>query len=122
MKDPEKMGLSDATSEYLSDMMTGAGGSTERLQLLLKFFEEMYEIAKPYTDFQTLRISCPNKKIPIDGLSPGLKEKLDSWDSAFVDTIRYCEWISELTEAHKRIKSKLETLNQNSEFHGKENF
>ena len=108
MKDPEKFGLSESVAEDLDDMLVAAGGSTILLQLLLRFFKEMFEIAKPFTDPKTKKIKAPNGRLPIEKLTPGLKAKLDNIDGAFVETMSYCEWITVFVDGYKKIKQKLE--------------
>lgn len=113
MKDPEKFGGAESSVEGLDDMMVQAGNNLVQLNLLLKFFEEMYEIAKPYADQKNGKINVPGKKIPIDRLSPQLKASIDAIDSAFVETMRYSEWIQVFIEGYKRIKKKIEQQKTN---------
>ena len=108
MKDPEKFGLSESVSEDLDDMLVAVGNSSVLLQLLLRFFKEMFEIAKPFTNVKSKKITAPNGRLPIEKLSVGLKQKIDNIDGAFVETMSYCEWITVFTDGYKRVKQKLE--------------
>ena len=108
MKDPEKYGATESISEDIDDIMVQAGNDITTLKLLLQFFKEMFEISKPFTDKNTKRIKAPNGKIPINKLSPGLKQKIDSIDGAFVETMSYTEWIQVFIDGYKKIKQKLE--------------
>jgi hypothetical protein len=107
MKDPEQFGGTESNIENLDDMIVQTGNDPAQLNLLLKFFVEMYEIAKPYADSKTGKINAPNKKIPIDKLSSGLKSKIDTIDSAFIETIRYTEWLQVFKNGQDRIRQKI---------------
>lgn len=108
MKDPENFGGAESSVEGLDDMIVGAGNDPTQLKSLLQFFEEMYEIAKPFADKATGKITIPGGLIPVDTLSPGLRAKIDAIDKVYVDTMRYTEWMNVFVDGHRRIKKKLE--------------
>ncbi|HBB02829.1 MAG: hypothetical protein US89_C0007G0011 [Candidatus Peregrinibacteria bacterium GW2011_GWF2_38_29] len=107
MKDPEKFGGAESKVEGLDDMMIYAGGDISKLKLLLQFFEEMYEIAKPFADKKTGKISAPNKKLPINKLTPALRLRINKIDFAFIDTMSYTEWIQIFIDGYKAVKKKI---------------
>jgi hypothetical protein len=109
-KDLDNFGITEIGVEGIDDMMVAAGGSLVMFESLLKFFEEMIVIARVFADEKTGKISAPGGKIPIEKLSLGLKEQIDAMDGAFVETLVYCEWISELEDSRKRVSEKLENI------------
>jgi hypothetical protein len=108
MKDPEKIGLSESVTEDLDDMIVATGGSSVLLQILLQFFKEMFEIAKPFTDPKTKKIKAPKGRLPIGKLSPNVRKRIDTMDSAFIETMSYCEWITVFSDGYQRVKQKQE--------------
>jgi len=107
MKDPERMGLNEAASENVDDIMTAAGNSSDKLELLLKFFSDIFDLAKPYSNLKTGEISCPNKRIPIEKLDSLMLKQLKQLDEPFLETVAHTQWLQIFSEAHKKIKKKL---------------
>lgn len=108
MKDPEKYGASESIKEDIDDIMVQIGNNTTTLKLLLQFFKEMFEIAKPFTNEKTKKIHAPNGQLPIHKLTPSLRNGIDKIDGAFVETMSYTEWIQVFIDGYKRVKLKLE--------------
>jgi len=109
-KDPEKFGSTESAKEDIDDMLVGAGHNPQRLQVLLRFFEEMMSIAKPFTNIETGEIRAPKGKLPISSLTPTIKQGVDRIDAAFVDTMSYAAWIQVFKEGYQRVKKKLEQI------------
>jgi len=107
MKDPEKIGLSESVAEGLEDMLVAVGKSTQKLELLLKFFSDIFDLAKPYSNEKTGEILAPNKRIPIEKLDSKLRKNIDLIDSAFVETMAYTQWLSIFADSYKKIKKRL---------------
>lgn len=108
MKDLEKFDSSESIKEDIDDIIVQIGNDTTTLKLLLQFFKEMFEIAKPFTDEKTKNIHAPNGQLPIHKLTPTLKKEIDKIDGAFVETMSYSEWIQVFIDGYKRVKLKIE--------------
>lgn len=108
MKDPEKYGARESIGEDIDDIIVQIGNDTTTLKLLLQFFKEMFEIAKPFTNEKTKRIHAPNGQLPIRKLTPALKGRIDKIDGAFVETMSYSEWIQVFINGYKKVKLNLE--------------
>ena len=107
LKDPEKFGLSESVKENIDDMLVSAHGSSMKLQALLQFFEEMFELAKPFTDINTGEIRAPNGKLPVEKLSPSMIKIVNSIDGAFIETMSYCQWLSVLKDSYWQVRKKI---------------
>lgn len=108
-KDPEKFGLSESVKEDIDDMLVSSQGSSVKLQAMLKFFEEMFELAKPYTDKDTGEIRAPNGKLPIEKLTPSIVDIVNSIDGAFIESMSYCQWLPVLKDGYWQIRKKIES-------------
>ncbi len=108
-KDPENFGGTESVAEDLDDMLVQAGDNTAQLKLLLAFFQQMFEIAKPFTDEKTKKIHAPNNILPITNLDPRIIKGINELDGAFIETMRHAEWITVFSDGYKRVKAKLET-------------
>ena len=109
-RDPEKFGRTDsidAISEDLDDMVVQAGTSPRQLKILMYFFKEMFEIAKPFTDLETKKIKAPNGLLPIQGIDSRVIKTVNAIDGAFVESMQSCEWISIFADGYKNCKKKL---------------
>lgn len=106
MKDPENFGGMESTVEGLDDMIVGAGHDLTQLNMLLKLYDEMYEIAKPFAD-KTGKITAPDHKLPINTLSPEIVKNINAMDGAYIDTLRYTEYMKVFIDGYKQIKSKI---------------
>ena len=109
-KGPEKFGSTESAKEDIDDMLVGAGRNSQRLQVLLVFFEEMIKIANPFTNIDTGEIRAPKGQLPISQLTPTVKQGVESIDIAFVDTMSYIAWVQTFQEGYQRVKKKLEEI------------
>jgi hypothetical protein len=108
MKDLERNGSKESAQEDLDDMMSQASQNTEQLQALMQFFKEMFHIAIPYTDTKTKKIAVPKNGLPIEKLTTGLSQKINTIDPSFVETMAYAQWIEIFAEGYQKTKAKLE--------------
>ncbi|MBT3349387.1 hypothetical protein HN954_00515 [bacterium] len=107
-KDPEKFGGMDSISEDLDDLIVGALALDKKyLKVLMLFFKEMFEIAKPFTNLESKKITAPGGKLPVDGIDPRMIQMINKIDGAFIETIRMTEWIIAFSEGYNRCKKKL---------------
>ncbi|MDP7476826.1 MAG: hypothetical protein QF442_00085 [Candidatus Peribacteraceae bacterium] len=109
-KDPERYGFAESADEDIDDMLVGAGRNPKRLQVLLALFEEMINIAMPFTNKETGEIRAPKERLPITQLTPAVKQGVDNIDCAFVDTMSYTTWVQLFHEGYNRVRKKFEQV------------
>ena len=115
-KDPERFGSLDSVSEDLDDMLVQAGDNIAQLKTMMLFFQRMFEIAKPFTNPKTYKISAPGGTLPISELDPSIVVTINSIDGAFIESMRQSEWITVFSDGYKRCKQKLEQVGSGGDF------